>query len=1007
MRTIFYWSIFLYLLFTLLSVGQTKEQKSFLKQFAKEQSIVYRAQRLHAESLATTSGIPIRYTDSSGVTMEIQRVEDSTAIYDITSNSDAAKTISTDKVWIAPYNLSGTGTTLGIWDGSKVLITHQEFGNPTRVTIKDGSTLSIIDHSTHVAGTMIAGGVQANAKGMSYTAKLFSYDWNNDASEMATAASNGLLVSNHSYGFIAGWQIVRINNQNVWGWFGGSNTQHDLFGRYMTEDKNYDNIARNAPNYLIVKSAGNDRGQGPASQPFSHYHIVGGSATGPFTDTHLVDGGVLGYDCVGGSGVAKNILTVGAVQDITTGYVNPAGVIMTTFSGWGPTDDGRVKPDIAANGYLLTSSLASSNTAYGAMSGTSMASPNASGSIGLLLQYQKALHGSTKLRSATLKALVIHTANEAGTNPGPDYSFGWGLMNTKNAASIMKSHAVDGAHIYEKTLAQGGTVTIPYIKWKPSSLRATLCWNDPAGTPVTTNLLNNTTPMLVNDLDLRVINSGSTKYPWVLNPASPTTAATRTTTDDTRNNVEQVDVAPGSGGWLLGFHSGYAQINHKGTLTGTTQDFSLILSGNITFMIAHIIDKPKFLACTLNGYTGLAVGANGATSRTVDGGATWDTVHNFQKNQLNAVALADTINGWAVGKKGTVLKTTNGGLSWTSVTFANSVELKTVTAISPTTAWVSGKLSTLYKTTDGGATWMSSNYGSKADIIAMKFVNNSTGWILGTKGLLMKTTDDGNTWVSQSTGSKIAFTSMCFTDSLNGWLAGTKGTILRTTDGGTNWLTLYTGVKNNLNGISIIIPDSGSASTAIGFAVGQDGIVLQTIDGGGSWYIQKSEVDSKGKVKLIKSATLNAIAIDPVTGTGITVGEKGARLFLHEATYDDVVVSLSLQEQQENSQHEGEINLPATAQLSYNYPNPFNPSTKIAFTLPVDAQVTLKVYDEIGREVITLIDNTQYVSGKHEITFNANNLATGIYFYRINAEMIDENGVTHTYSDVKRMLLMK
>ncbi len=122
----------------------------------------------------------------------------------------------------------------------------------------------------------------------------------------------------------------------------------------------------------------------------------------------------------------KNILTVGAVNPIAAGYSSAADVLMSSFSSWGPTDDGRIKPDVVADGVGLTSSIASSNNAYATYSGTSMATPNVTGSLLLLQEYYVQLHPGIFMRSATLKGLTIHTADEAGPNPGPDYQFGWG-----------------------------------------------------------------------------------------------------------------------------------------------------------------------------------------------------------------------------------------------------------------------------------------------------------------------------------------------------------------------------------------------------------------------------------------------------------------------------------------------------------------------------------------------------------------------------------------------------
>ena len=146
------------------------------------------------------------------------------------------------------------------------------------------------------------------------------------------------------------------------------------------------------------------------------------------------------YDIITTYGTSKNILTVGAVYPIAYGYKKPWDVTMSTFSGWGPTDDGRIKPDVVADGINLLSSISTADNAYDYYSGTSMASPSAAGSLLLLQEYYSQLHSGAFMRAATLKGLTIHTADEAGSFPGPDYQNGWGLINIKKASDVIKAN---------------------------------------------------------------------------------------------------------------------------------------------------------------------------------------------------------------------------------------------------------------------------------------------------------------------------------------------------------------------------------------------------------------------------------------------------------------------------------------------------------------------------------------------------------------------------------------
>lgn len=496
------------------------------------------ADRAEVLAMAAMYGLPIRQEFPDGTIMELMRFENGRPIVYTTLNQNAALSTRANRVYpgaAAGLSLSGSGVTLGEWDGGGVLTTHQEFGG--RVTIGDGAGPA--SHATHVAGTMIASGFQAAAKGMSYQALLRSYNWTNDTSEMSSQAAAGLVISNHSYGSVAGW----TQNNSVWYWYGTmSHSEEAGFGFYSSNTRTWDLLANNRPNYLIFKSAGNDRGDGPNTQPITHKEH-NGSAWVDVTTVRPKDGGTTGYDTLPYNSNAKNVMIIGAVNDVTN-YTGPGSVTMSSFSGWGPTDDGRIKPDIVANGVSLYSSNSSSTTAYSTSSGTSMSSPNAAGSAGLIVQHFRNRYGPGNPPSHMLRGLIIHTANECGPNPGPDYMFGWGLMDVEAACNLLtedstNGHAKQNSRRWDDSVGTAQpTVTRKFRYDGTGPIKVTICWNDPAGTPPAW-AVNPTTPMLVRDLDVRVIGpTGTTHYPWVLNPSSPANAAT--TGDNVRDNVEQV-----------------------------------------------------------------------------------------------------------------------------------------------------------------------------------------------------------------------------------------------------------------------------------------------------------------------------------------------------------------------------------------------------------------------------------------------------------------------------------
>ena len=170
----------------------------------------WKKKREQAIAIAKRHNLPIHMVDKNHTVTELQYFENGRPVYFKTYNLDAAESISTDEVWQSPYNLDGNGITAAIWDGGMVRNTHQELSG--RVTQQDTASKPNY-HATHVAGTMIATGIQTSAQGMAYQAHLDAYDWGADLSEIFLAPV-WINVSNHSYGRICGWEYR--NDYNAW-----------------------------------------------------------------------------------------------------------------------------------------------------------------------------------------------------------------------------------------------------------------------------------------------------------------------------------------------------------------------------------------------------------------------------------------------------------------------------------------------------------------------------------------------------------------------------------------------------------------------------------------------------------------------------------------------------------------------------------------------------------------------------------------------------------------------
>jgi len=362
-----------------------------------------------------------------------------------TDNLMAAETISINKLWpggSSPLpDLSGEGRRIGVWEaGGGVLAAHDEFqtGSGSRVVQIDDPLASDLpdahNHATQVAGTIAAAGFVADSRGGAYAADIDAYDAAADIGEMALAASQGLTLSNHSYSIIAGWRYLTGFG---WVWFGRNVAGEDpRFGLYTDLSRQIDLMVYQSDYYLPVFSSSNEVSDtGPVNAttgtipPGTVYWLaidtdddgIIDSLTGSNTP-HLPDGGIPlfgatspipgvlpplgpGFDTVKPRASAKNNLVVGAIHDVPGGIQSSTDAQIAYFSSRGPTDDGRIKPDLVANGtdVITTDFDAIQNTltdrytdgvnGSDPVSGTSFATPSTTGAVALVQE----IHGAPPL----------------------------------------------------------------------------------------------------------------------------------------------------------------------------------------------------------------------------------------------------------------------------------------------------------------------------------------------------------------------------------------------------------------------------------------------------------------------------------------------------------------------------------------------------------------------------------------------------------------------------------
>ncbi|MBN2313515.1 MAG: choice-of-anchor D domain-containing protein [Sedimentisphaerales bacterium] len=486
---------------------------------------------------------------------------------DLPINISAADTLNTDQLWPGGdlgLDLTGEGLTVGIWEAAEgegeyyVRDTHQELIG--RVSYGDTSgSPSYSEHATHVAGTIGASGVDPDAQGMANEINILSHSEENCIYEMDRNADL-IVVSNHSYSIMAGWDLVYVSGIGIVDFWVGdrrfSTEEDSYFGRYDSYTQELDEVLYENPNLLSIWSAGNDRSDHFTNISGDNTYVTylfsnPGNLSGwygagwyivPNSGATSAPGGDgdngWGYDSLPPDQTAKNTLVVGAIEDITADPYNWSDVSLTSFSSWGPTDDGRIKPDVVASGLDVYSCAGSSDDAYLQASGTSCAAPTVTGTAALLIQHFYNLYGYYPL-SSTTKGLLIHTAFDVG-HLGPDYYYGWGVVDAAAAATFLSDSQDSTAttSICEETYT-GSDITYSVQCNGDEPLKVTIAWTDPAG-EVPGSGLDVRTPVLVNDLDLWVTGpDGTVYYPWTLNADSPNDPAVRTDPNHL-DNVEQV-----------------------------------------------------------------------------------------------------------------------------------------------------------------------------------------------------------------------------------------------------------------------------------------------------------------------------------------------------------------------------------------------------------------------------------------------------------------------------------
>jgi len=403
----------------------------------------------------------------------------------------------------------------------------------------------------------------------------------------------------------------------------------------------------------------------------------------------------------------------------------------------------------------------------------------------------------------------------------------------------------------------------------------------------------------------------------------------------------------------------------------------------------------------------------------------WTIQNSGINTNLASVKGVSASVAWAAGSEAQVLSTTNGGSTWKSVGAGGigSADIYVVDALDANTAFVSttpGTSTFIYRTTDAGSTWVNVYTLANGFIDGIKMFDANNGIAVGDPvggtWTVLKTTDGGATWARIATEPLQARTEAGWNNALatfgttNIWFGTNSSRVYRSTDGGATWASSHVPFFNS---VSVYF-----SSALSGLAGSDSGAVVRTTDGGATW--TPVSPGGSGFVggfggtgddffaaeggSVYRSTDHGASWAASFTGSignlnHLGVVTSGPDIFGWTVSAGGAIAAFSGTATGVDAKTNA---IPSVFVLEQNYPNPFNPQTKIEFAIPKASHVSLKIYNSLGEEVATLVDNI-FNAGTHVVEWNGRNrfnaaVASGVYFYRLTAE---------SFVQTKKMLLIK
>jgi len=358
-------------------------------------------------------------------------------------------------------------------------------------------------------------------------------------------------------------------------------------------------------------------------------------------------------------------------------------------------------------------------------------------------------------------------------------------------------------------------------------------------------------------------------------------------------------------------------------------------------------------------FAGTSGSSSGGAYLTTDNGTSWSAPDpNLGNPYITAFAVSPTYL-FAATNIGVDRLPTNGG-NWTFVSSGLTNRSVYALAIHNTNLFA-GTLGGVYLSTNDGTNWTHVSSGM-TDTTVTSLAVSGTNLFAGTQGgHIFLSTNNGTNWTEADSGLTSSFVQALDTIGTN-IFAGTGGGVFLSTNSGTHWTPVTSGLTKSVYALLV----SGTNLLA-----GTQSGVYRSSNNGTSW-------------TAVNSGLGNSVYALSANGTYLFAGARGS---VWRRPLSEILTSVQPPWSQQ----------PEAFVLDQNYPNPFNPSTTIKYELPTSSMVRLSVYDLLGREVSVLV-NERKAAGSYEVKFDGSNLASGVYFYRLQAG---------SYVNTKKLLLLR